>query len=235
MKQNDYDKYPFWELNREEEIKQLKSIKMFLGIITPSEMKEWIIDVGCGTGRNLLYLELNGKKDLVGIDLSKVSVRKANSKLKHSKVVQADATNLSIFKDNSFNTVVCHGVAHHTLNPRKVFLECRRILNKGGTLLFSYYRKYSFYYWDYKYLKKFMRKRLENKNYGFMKLWMVITKQARGLSNDQAIRRFADRYNYQVDFKTEMEINYWIEFYNLRKINSIITNKGNLNIFRIEK
>ena len=117
-----YDKYTFIEPNIETNKKFIENNELFLNLLTINEMKEPIIEVGCGTGKYLKLIEMAGKKD--------------------------------IYSNNSFNTVICAGVAHHTPNPRKVFSECARVCRKKGNIIFAIYRKYSIYYWDYLFFNK---------------------------------------------------------------------------------
>ena len=207
-----------------------------MGIAEFDELKEPIIDVGCGTGRILRLLELSGKNKnfVTGIDLSSISIDKCIEQNIRSSLFVMDAMNLK-FVDNSFNTVICHGVAHHTVNPKKVFSECERVCSKEGIIIFSHYRKYSFYYWDYKFLKNIMRFFLRNKLYIFMQLWILVVKNDFVKNKDSIIRRFADRYTPIAHFKTFKELQKEYNELGLILERYKIINRGVLIVLRLRK
>ena len=89
-----------------------------------------ILDIGCGTGRNLTYKNVN----IVGIDISIEQLKNLNG-----ESVNADMTSLP-FRDNSFDNILSIASFHHlsTIERRETALfEMYRILKKGGKVLLS--------------------------------------------------------------------------------------------------
>ena len=209
-----YDKYTFIEPNIETNKKFIENNELFLNLLTINEMKEPIIEVGCGTGKYLKLIEMAGKKDIIGIDISDKELEIAKKYLDYAKLEEGDATALK-YPDNSFNTVICAGVAHHTPYPRKVFSECARVCRKKGKLIFAIYRKYSIYYWDYLFFNKIVKLtfklRIEKIFYLKFKLWFLFL-DGNWADNKLLLSKVTDRYlSPVVTFFTMGELEQWIK------------------------
>lgn len=217
-----FNKYPAWNIDDDYLINTAKEDDIFMSLIEIGKIKNNLLDVGCGTGKCLKYLELIGKKDLTGIDLSEVSIGIAKKKLKHSKLFVMNAERLKL-KDNSFNTIICHGVAHHSKNPEKVFKECVRVCKKNGMILFSFARKYSFHYYERMLFRPIVKAMFKlNIHRFFIPLFRFYLQILSGsnyrikLTDDIVIRRIADSYiNPIVHFKTEKELRELVKQNNL--------------------
>jgi SAM-dependent methyltransferase len=74
----------------------------------------WVLDIGCGTGENLLYLAERGFVAM-GIDGAPTAIEKARAKAKrrglNAQFEVADALNLSI-PTRQFDTVIDSGLFH---------------------------------------------------------------------------------------------------------------------------
>ncbi len=92
-----------------------------------------VLEVGCGQGRNLIYLANLGLK-VVGVDINEDCVRKVASAT--ITALQADASNLP-FQDNSFDHILCTEVLEHLADPDTCLSECYRVLKGNGTALFT--------------------------------------------------------------------------------------------------
>ena len=95
-----------------------------------------VLDVGCGTGENALYLARNGFS-VVGVDLSDRAIAAARAKAAERRLkVEFRAGNaLSIeFKDNIFDNVIDSGLFHtFPDNDRPVYArEIARVLATRG-------------------------------------------------------------------------------------------------------
>ena len=107
-----------------------------------------ILDLGCGTGRHIIYLAKNDFK-VYGIDIAEQGIEITKEWLEEEKL-QADLKVGSIYKklpykDNFFDAVISTAVIHHEKieNIRKAILEIERVLKPNG-LIFITVRKRKF-------------------------------------------------------------------------------------------
>jgi SAM-dependent methyltransferase/SOS-response transcriptional repressor LexA len=103
-----------------------------------------ILDVGCGTGRDLSFLLGNGK-DAYGVDPSREMLVAAHQTLgarggsSEGRLFVGSLPDLSQFAESEFDGVLCSAVLMH-LPEEELFdavYALRRILRPGGTLLVS--------------------------------------------------------------------------------------------------
>lgn len=96
-----------------------------------------VLDVGCGTGENLLYLAERGFA-ATGIDGAPTAIRKARAKAKQRGLTAhfevADALDLSV-STRQFDTVIDSGLFHVFSDEERVrFAESLgRVIRPGGT------------------------------------------------------------------------------------------------------
>ena len=110
-----------------------------------------ILDVGCGLGRNSIYLAKQGF-ELSGFDLSNHSVKQTIQKAKEqnvklNKFVVADMLSFPI-EDNSFDSILAMNVISHTdLDGfKKILAEIKRTLKPEGEAYFTLGSKESFWF-----------------------------------------------------------------------------------------
>lgn len=109
-------------------------------IITNQPKK--ILDVGCGTGKQISLLPNN--IDIVGVDISLPMLKIANKQVPN-KCIEADAVNLP-FEDNEFDLIISQ-FALHEKNTKIIdaeLNEINRVLKTNGKLLivdFDYPKK----------------------------------------------------------------------------------------------
>ena len=112
-------------------------------IETHPDFKGQALDVGCGNGRNLIYLAQNGFS-VAGIEIVPEMVEVANQKLinnlyaKGSVVIDHSAGEKLPYKDQTFDLII-DMMTKHSLNPseREVYAkEVNRMLNIGGYFVF---------------------------------------------------------------------------------------------------
>jgi SAM-dependent methyltransferase len=104
-----------------------------------------VLEVGCGTGQLTNYLSLSNRH-LYGTDISINSLALANKFKKQHSLHRNLFSQMNlfnpIFKDNSFNVVICNGVLHHTHNPYLGFKSIVRLLKVGGFVILGLYNSY---------------------------------------------------------------------------------------------
>jgi ubiquinone/menaquinone biosynthesis C-methylase UbiE len=104
---------------------------------------ERVLEVGCGTGSDLLQFAKHGAL-ATGVDLTFTHVELARERVGELAVVhQADARDLP-FPDGSFDYVYSHGVLHHCDEPQKVVREMLRVLRPGGRINVHVYALWSY-------------------------------------------------------------------------------------------
>ena len=95
-----------------------------------------ILDLGCGTGRDLQIASRKVKK-AVGVDIDEKQIRNATNeatlkKLSNIRFRVVDANKKLPFKDDSFDKVVVSDVLEHLDNRNLAINEVRRILKNRG-------------------------------------------------------------------------------------------------------
>ena len=114
---------------------QFEAGKALLGRL---ELKagERVLDVGCGTGRLAAWAaeRVGAEGSVVGIDplADRIALAKNNYPQLRFEVAQAE--NLSLFDDHSFDLVCLAAVFHWIAEKPKAFAEIARVLKKGGRM-----------------------------------------------------------------------------------------------------
>ena len=106
----------------------------------PEELKgQWMLDVGCGSGR-FAEIALNAGAKVVALDYSS-AVDACLDNMKHHPnlhVIQGDVYSLPL-KRGSFPFVYSLGVLQHTPNVRKAFSALPAMVESGGRLCADFY------------------------------------------------------------------------------------------------
>ena len=95
-----------------------------------------ILDLGCGTGNNSLYL-FNLKYKVIAIDYSSIALNIINKYLPNIETKLVDISSTLPFKDNSFYVVIADLSLHYFSNndTYKILKEIKRIIKPNGYLL----------------------------------------------------------------------------------------------------
>lgn len=105
-----------------------------------------VLDLGCGTGRHLVYLAKKGF-DVYGIDIADEGIKLSKEWLKEEGL-KADIKIGSIherlpYKDNFFDAVISTQALHHERikKVRKGIKEVERILRPEGIVFMTFFRR----------------------------------------------------------------------------------------------
>ncbi len=99
---------------------------------------EWILDAGCGTGRNLIPISEAGAIPF-GLDFSMGMLRQARRKNSGLFLAQADFHYPFPVASSCFDAVLCALVGEHITNIELFFTEIRRVLKPDGRFVFTVY------------------------------------------------------------------------------------------------
>ncbi len=125
-KYSDSEKHHWWHRARRQIILTL------LSKYVPNGQQN-ILDVGCGPGETMSYLERFGR--VMGIDVSDEAVRFCKGR-GHEDILCASAENLPI-KDESFSLITMLDVLEHIEDDTKVLYELARICKPNGVILLT--------------------------------------------------------------------------------------------------
>ena len=92
-----------------------------------------VLDVGCGDGGLIAYLQEKMGFQGYGVDISRKGTALAIRRGIESKV--ADIEEGIPFSNNMFDLIIANEIIEHLRNPDYFLEEVRRILRKGGMLL----------------------------------------------------------------------------------------------------
>lgn len=104
--------------------------------LVPSKTK--VLDIGCGKGRNSIYLALKGFQ-IVGVDFAPQAIKEAKERSKAQVVFKVvDLTKNWPFEDAHFDAVIDCNTTICIPNPgrKKAVIEAHRVLKPGGYYLF---------------------------------------------------------------------------------------------------
>ena len=112
-----------------------KSKLWYKSYLKPTDI---ILDLGCGTGRDLQIASRKVKK-AIGVDIDKKQIRNVTGevlrkKLSNIKFLITDVNKKLPFKDNSFDKVVVSDVLEHLDNRNLAIDEVVRVLKNRGLL-----------------------------------------------------------------------------------------------------
>jgi ubiquinone/menaquinone biosynthesis C-methylase UbiE len=114
-------------------IQSYKNIFENLLSINSQDSEPAILDIGCGTGFLLQFLNQTGKKKVFASDITPNMIEVASSKYPSPSYFRGDSYSLP-FKDHTFDYVMCNSLLHHLFDWESALVELARVLKQGGTL-----------------------------------------------------------------------------------------------------
>ncbi len=96
---------------------------------------EWL-DVGCGTGEFLGYLQHFEEWNLYGLEPIKEAAQRAEKKT-NIPIIKTAFENISGFDENFFDVITMWEVVEHLFNPISAIETASKILKPGGILIMS--------------------------------------------------------------------------------------------------
>lgn len=141
-----YDQLPYKTLpQRESNPSRLGAIAQVLGIDAPSVERCSVLEIGCGTGGNLIPLaERFPESRFVGFDLSSRHILQAQRRVeelgfKNITFQHADVSDFS-YDDGTFDYIICHGVYSWVPSgvQKQIVSLIKRALSPRGVAYVSY-------------------------------------------------------------------------------------------------
>jgi SAM-dependent methyltransferase len=127
------------QIYKNEGVVQAKPSKQVIELVPifKQEGIEKILDLGCGTGRHVRYLALQGFR-VFGVDYSIEAIEKAKSLtngIQNIELAQSPMSSIP-YNDSFFDAIVCSQVIQHGLKDERdrAFNEIRRTLKSNGLL-----------------------------------------------------------------------------------------------------
>ena len=122
-----------------------------------------VLDIGCGSGSDLLRLARSGAK-IVGLDITDRAVELSKKRLISENfndffITKYNGKSFDFFEDASFDLVISSGVLHHTPFIDDIISEVYRVLSPNGKFSLMVYNKHSLlYYYSILYLRRYLEK-----------------------------------------------------------------------------
>ena len=124
-------------LRRHGQVEYITSMKYIHEYLKPGDH---ILDIGAGTGRYSIPLSEEGY-EVDAIEFVKFNLGTLKAKGSTVKAYQGTATDLSRYKDDTFDLTLIFGPMYHLFtyeDKKKALLEASRVTKKDGTILVAY-------------------------------------------------------------------------------------------------
>jgi SAM-dependent methyltransferase len=102
--------------------------------------KDYVLEIGCGSAKDLCKLVENYGCRAVGVDSSDLILKFAEDRVQKRglssqiTIIKGDITNMNFFNDSQFDVVIAQSVLATVLNKDKAVREVSRVLKSGGHL-----------------------------------------------------------------------------------------------------
>ena len=108
-----------------------KFIRKFLKNV----QKKKVLDVGCGSGEDILACEKLGAKEVYGIDISSFMIKEAKKRVSTPSNLKICDLKKINFESKFFDIVISRFSLNYIKNLNKAFTEIGRVLKKRGMLI----------------------------------------------------------------------------------------------------
>lgn len=120
--------------------------RQFLKWVTPLKKEDfknkYVLDAGCGTGRNSYWPLIYGASQVVAFDVDPDTIKVAKKNLSRFKNAQTLTNSLYDIKySQKFDITICIGVLHHLENPKLAIENLIKATKKGGKIVCWVYGK----------------------------------------------------------------------------------------------
>lgn len=104
----------------------------------PSKEGLKILDAGCGEGHLIERLYNRNKgNSYYGIDIIDVALKKSKERCPFAKIEKMSVSDIR-YNEEFFDVIICTEVIEHIYDYKKVILEFKRLLKKGGYLIITF-------------------------------------------------------------------------------------------------
>ncbi|HYY67865.1 MAG TPA: methyltransferase domain-containing protein [Nitrososphaeraceae archaeon] len=100
--------------------------------------EDYVLEIGCGSARDLCRLVENYDCRAIGVDSSELIVKFAEDRVRKAglsskiTIIKGDVTNMNFFNDRQFDIVIAQSVLATVLDKGKAATEVARVLKSGG-------------------------------------------------------------------------------------------------------
>lgn len=100
--------------------------------------RDRFLDVACGTGVLVPYLERRAVSDYTALDFSEGMARRFSEKYPGKKILVADFQTPGLFAPASFSKIMIYNAFPHFSEPGAVFANAYELLKSGGELCIAH-------------------------------------------------------------------------------------------------
>jgi SAM-dependent methyltransferase len=100
--------------------------------------EDFVLEIGCGSARDLCRLVENYDCRAIGVDSSNLILRFAEHRMQKTglsskiRIIKGDVTNMNFFNDSQFDIVIAQSVLATIIDKDKAVREVSRVLKSGG-------------------------------------------------------------------------------------------------------